>query len=607
VATLTTLVDETTLARDQGSSSGGSAGLHLLVMGPKRFATFALPARGEVIVGRSGTAGVDVNLDDAKASRRHLRLHISDAGQIDVEDLGSANGTRVRDHKLTPGERVRVLPGEAIAVGALVLMVQPNRSAAARRGQPLAHSEFEGRVEWECARAEATGGTFSVARVQASPGGDVDATVTRPIDVIGRYGPGEYELLFPGLTGESARPLAAAFAQRLDGAARRAVRVGIASYPDDGRHAAALLARAGARLAGPHAAANDTGAVGAVACVEESMQRVQALAERAAAGDINVLILGETGVGKEVLARAIHAGSARAARPMVCINCAALSLSLLESELFGHERGAFTGAGQAKPGLLETAPGGTVFLDEVGELPPALQVKLLRVIETREVLRVGGVRPRKIDVRFIAATNRDLEAEVSRDGFRRDLYFRLNGMTLTIPPLRERPRDVPLLARAFVASLARGRRPPALSEPAVAALLAHGWPGNVRELRNAIERALLLCDGPALLPEHLPRPVPFAPEPSDVPDGRAPAPTPVPSKNAWGAGELRSPRTIAGGSGNPPRVPSNDDERARVLAALAACGGNQSRAARQLGISRKVLIARLDRYGVVRPKKPGPA
>jgi len=469
---------------------------------------------------------------------------------------------------------VRVLPGEAISVGSLVLMVQPNRPPLSARPRPLSHDEFQGRVEWECARAEATGGTFSVARVLGPIGASVNGGALRPIDVIGCYAPGEYELLMPGIVGETASSLARAFARPLSGS----VDVGVASYPDDGRHASALLARAAASTRN-HAPSDATGPI---ASVEENMQRVEALAERAAAGDINVLVLGETGVGKEVLVSQIHAASPRAARPMVAINCAALVPSLAESELFGHERGAFTGAGQAKEGLLESAAGGTVFLDEIGELPLSLQGKLLRVLETREVLRVGGVRPRKIDVRFIAATNRDLEAEVSQGSFRADLYFRLNGMTLTIPPLRERPRDIPLLANAFleravfIPSSARNniRR---ISEPAMAALLAYAWPGNVRELRLVIERALIVGSGSELLPDDLPRRPPVVPdvEPAALPPA--------------------TPRAAA------------DDERARILAALAACGGNQSRAARQLGISRKVLMARLDRYGVARPKKPGPA
>jgi two-component system response regulator AtoC len=564
VATPTTLLKESTLAASQG---GAAAGLHLLVMGPKQFATFALPARGEVIVGRGGGDGVGVKLDDAKASRRHLRLHIGD--DVEVEDLGSANGTRVHGRRLEARARVRVLPGEAISVGSLVLMVQVSRSLPVqRRGRPLSEIELERRIDWECARADATGGTFSIARLSAPPDAtppDVAYGAIRMVDVVGRCGPRALALLMPGLAGETAHRVASAFAQRL---ADDPPSIRLASYPGDGRSAGALLARV-------RADDSDGAARRPIASVEASMLRVQALADRAAAGNINVLILGESGTGKEVLAQAIHAASARASRPLAPINCAALAPSLFESELFGHERGAFTGAAQAKPGLLETAPGGTVFLDEIGEMPMEAQAKLLRVIETREVLRVGGVRPRKIDVRFIFATNRDLEADVASGRFRRDLYFRLNGMTLSIPPLRERPADVPVFARGFLASAASEapvRKPiPEISEAAMAVLCAHGWPGNVRELKQWIDRALLLCEGPTLLPEQFPEPHPMVASISAVP-----APPPE----------------------------TSGDERARIIATLAACGGNQSRAARQLGISRKVLLARLDRYKLTRPRKP---
>jgi DNA-binding NtrC family response regulator len=555
-----------TLVDGSRSQAGGALGYHLVVMGEAVFETVALPTRGEVIVGRGSEA--DVRVAEPRASRRHARLVLGD--DIRVEDLGSANGTRVRGRKLEAGKPVTVAAGEAIAIGALVLMVQVNRVASPRRGV-LPHAELEGRIDWECARGEATGVGFSVARVVAGERAAASASPSsiRAVDVVGRCGPGELGLLLPALVGPAALKAARAFAATLE-AGKGEARVGVATYPQDGRNAAALLARAGERA---EVAAPDAWAP--VTCVEESVRRLYALAARAASGAIGVVILGETGVGKDVLARFLHDASPRAARPFVSVNCAALSESLLESELFGHERGAFTGAGAAKEGLLETAPGGTVFLDEVGELPAATQAKLLRAVETREVLRVGGVRARKIDVRFVAATNRDLEADVARGAFRRDLYFRLNGMTLSIPPLRERPRDLPLLARAFVKTLSAGsgrRRAPALSDGALAVLATHAWPGNVRELRNVLERALLLCDGDVVSEAHLPTESFVAP----------PAPPPL------AAAPAQEPR---------------DAERARILAALTACAGNQSRAAKKLGISRKVLIARLDAYGVARPRK----
>ncbi len=440
-----------TVAEDRaGTPSGGDEGLRLVVMGPQTFATHALPAAGELVLGRGEEA--DLVLDDPLVSRRHARLRVAPGptGAIEIEDLGSANGTVVREARLAPGDRAPVWPGEAIGIGALTLMV--------RGGRPASSTALE----------------------------------------------------------------------------------------DDG--------------------------------VGPAMRQVLALADRAAGSGINVLVLGETGVGKEVLARRIHDRSARAGRPFVALHGAALSEALLESELFGHEKGAFTGAAQAKPGLLETAPGGTVFLDELGELPPSLQAKLLRVVERREVIRVGGLAPRPIDVRFVAATNRHLEAEVARGAFRQDLYFRLNGITLVVPPLRERRGEIAGLAARLLGELARAERrpPPRLGAAARAALEAYAFPGNVRELRNVLERALLLCDGPELAPAHLGL-------------GPGPAPDEVPA--------------LAAGAAN---RGADGDDRGTILEALAACAGNQSRAAKRLGISRKALIARLDALGLPRPRKGRP-
>jgi Nif-specific regulatory protein len=237
-----------------------------------------------------------------------------------------------------------------------------------------------------------------------------------------------------------------------------------------------------------------------------AMRRLLQLVERVAAQNTTVLVLGESGTGKELIARALHQGSPRRRMPFVAINCAALTETLLESELFGHEKGAFTGAVAQKKGKLEIAEGGTVFLDEIGELAPSLQAKLLRVLQQREFERVGGTRTLHLDVRLIAATNRDLSAEVRKGVFREDLFHRLNVVALRMPPLRDRPEDVPMLADYFLRKSAKriGRNVLGISPETESYLVKYAWPGNVRELENAIERAVVLTDSDQIQPEDLP-------------------------------------------------------------------------------------------------------
>jgi DNA-binding NtrC family response regulator len=238
----------------------------------------------------------------------------------------------------------------------------------------------------------------------------------------------------------------------------------------------------------------------------EPMRQVFFLIERAAENDSTVLVMGESGTGKELVARAIHYGGSRREGPFVAVNCAALTETLLESELFGHERGAFTGAIRTKPGRLEQAQHGTMFLDEVGDMSPALQTKLLRTIEDHALVRVGGTETIEVDVRFVAATNRDLEQAIADGRFREDLYYWLNVIPIRMPPLRERLTDVPLLAEHFLSELAeaKGRAPRKLAPEALEALLGYSFPGNVRELQNIIERAYILGDGDTLEPSSLP-------------------------------------------------------------------------------------------------------
>ncbi len=324
---------------------------------------------------------------------------------------------------------------------------------------------------------------------------------------------------------------------------------------------------------------------------DDAIKEIHRVVDLVAKGDLSVLLLGETGVGKEVIADLLHRRSPRANASYVRVNCAALPEALLESELFGYERGAFTGAMQAKPGLLETADGGTVFLDEIGEMPITMQAKLLAVLENREVTRVGGLKARPIDVRFLAATNRDLSAKGGT--FRQDLYFRLNGISITIPPLRARPREIAPLAREFVAVACRDakREILAIGDDAMARLEKHEWPGNVRELRNVMRRAVTLCDKDTIGAAHLPAEVG-----TSVPEQDRPTIAPTLPLEPVESGAKGGLRDVA-------RRAVESIERQRIAEVMERCAGNQTRAAKMLGISRRTLVTRLDEYGFVRPLK----
>ena len=335
----------------------------------------------------------------------------------------------------------------------------------------------------------------------------------------------------------------------------------------------ALDAAATRRQLAARACSKDGAATAPMVGESAAMQQIRNLVARVAASDTaTVLVEGESGTGKEVVARCIHLQSARAPNPFLCVNCAALPEHLLESELFGHERGAFTDARSSKVGLFEAAAGGTVMLDEIGDLPAAGQAKLLRLLENRTFRRVGGVQELRADVRVVAATNVDLEQRVAENRFRADLYFRLNVVRICIPPLRERTEDVPQLAAAFVSRYNEEmkRSVGGISPAALEMLVAYRWPGNVRELRNVIERALVLhAEIEEVRPEHLPAGI------REVPRAAAPA-----------ADGVATGMQLAA------------MERQLIAEAMRKAAGNQSQAARLLGVTRDTLRYRLKKHAL---------
>jgi DNA-binding NtrC family response regulator len=524
-----------------------------------------LPATGRVTIGRD--ADTDLQLADASVSRQHACFEMR-GDHATLSDQGSRNGTWCNGQRLGEEPR-RVTRGDEISLGSVRIALLARSMVPSGVRAVLVRSALIQRIDEDLA----SGVDLEVVAVRVPRCWYEMEGVERSLAML--PGPvyagalGESALLLAGAAGSlSAETLGRELPDaQLGQALQRDVRAGSAA-----QLVAAALSAIGAKR--PLAREGS-----APVATSPGMRRVYEEAATIAPTMVTVLLMGETGVGKEVLARTIHERSGRSGR-LVSVNTAALPEALVESELFGHERGAFSGALQAKVGLIEAASGGTFFLDEIGDLPLPLQAKLLRVLEERSVRRVGATQERKVDVRVVAATHRDLERAVAEGAFRRDLLFRLNACTLRIPPLRERVGEIASLAGTFLAEAVRQAnvdRPRSIADDALEALRRYPWPGNVRELRNVVERGAALAQGAdALRAEHLP----------DCVRTQAPA-----------DGSSRAPSTIPAPAGDV-REAVNEYERERIVDALAKSGGNQSAAAKLLGLPRRTLAYKMVRLGI---------
>jgi two-component system response regulator AtoC len=563
---------------------------YLLCIEGERSWTFPLPASGEVIIGRNPDAGL--RLSDDLVSREHAQLLVVPDG-LRLSDLESRHGTVVNGQPVTGARMLH--SGDVITIGGTLLIVHRPvlRGHGGRR--MLDTGAWRARFEEELERARRYHRELAIVvirtRSTAFDRADVTTKVlsrVRSIDVAAFLSDRELVVMMP----EADADEAAALAHELRTALPK-TSAGIATSPSDGVDVDSLLSTTRASATSTEATAFARDLVQQlelgdhrVVLADPAMVRTYDLIQRLARSSLPVLIQGETGVGKELAAAAVHQFSPRAKAVFVSINCATIPEHLAESELFGHERGAFTGAIAAKQGQLESASGGTVFLDEIGEMPLAIQAKLLRVLETGEIHRVGDNKPRTTDIRIVAATNRDLAAEVAAGRFRQDLFFRLGAAQLIVPPLRDRPRDLALLIqRMFGAACERlGRRSLPFTVAAQQLLLLHTWPGNVRELKNAMEYTA------ATLPEtavevdayHLPPTVRPLPAPASA--------TAAPSE------EL--PRPAISGEIRPIDDEVRELERRRMVEALSATGGVQNRAAEMIRMPLRTFVTKLKRYGI---------
>lgn len=478
----------------------------LVITGPGQLTEVPLLPGHEYTLGRGGDA--DIPIDDHAASRAHARIVIR-ASFVEVRDLSSQNGTTAAGINLGKTDQsAAVYPGQTINVGLTTLLVQRFAATVPRRRKAWSHLYFRVRVEEECERASLTGASFSIVRLcigdnfSETDFGTALTGARDPLELVARFRPRHWDLLVRGGRPHAELRVKAIREALALGTAAPDLRWGIGTFGTDGGDPESLFSAATNQLRGERPTGSEEGMLAATA---GPMRAILETAEKVAASQASVLILGETGVGKSLLARWIHDHSPRKAAVFKTIELPALPRDMIEAELFGHVKGSFTGAVSNTTGQLALADGGTLFLDEVGELPPNLQVKLLGFLQNREVRRIGEEKHRRVDVRIIAATNRDLRAAITQGEFRQDLYRRLNVIQLALPPLRKRRGEIEPLARAFLSRFAqREKRPvPELSPDALVTLEAHDWPENVGELEATMERALTMYEGAVIEPEDL--------------------------------------------------------------------------------------------------------
>jgi DNA-binding NtrC family response regulator len=570
-------VEQTASRLARFGDMGGPGTAYLLVVDNDSSSIFHLPHTGAVVIGRA--PDVELRVQHASVSRRHATIRVED-GTVRIADLGSHNGTRVNGELVTDSRTLA--SGDVATVGDVVLVVHFSTPAIVTRAA-YAEAGWRRRLAEELVRAITFKRSLGVVVVQGASPASLGANL-RLIDVLGTSDDGQALLLLPEVDRDAAREIAEKALALVPNA-----RAGLAMCPTDACDADTILlaARSAARRAeaGRVADAAESATqieLGSrrVLIADPAMSRVFALLERLAASELPVLITGETGVGKENAAYSVHHWSKRSG-PFVPVNCAAIGPeSLVDAELFGYDKGAYTGATVAKPGLFESATGGTVFLDEVGELPLAIQAKLLRALESKRITRLGETREREIDVRLVAATNRSLEEEVKAGRFRQDLYFRLSGATVILPPLRDRRCEIPLLARAFLADacVRSGRGRMTITPAAMQVLLTYSWPGNVRELKNTMEYVMAAAPDDTV-------------EPLDLPErlggsGNAPIAATMPAD------------VVADGKTS--FRPINDElrelERRRMAEALVATGGVKNKAAQLIDMPIRTFTLKLKQY-----------